>query len=188
MTEYLSLRQRPEFFNLRLRLRPPNFLAENFHLSRSFRKLVFFSINWPQKFWNGFFWVYKVVKTEIHQSKTLLLSKGKLAVTNKWLQKSRISYLMHFTSLLGLQKETSYLWLRLRPYFLKWELRLWSYSALKLFENSFLDALYILSALLRWFFLPESKKEPSDPSLYPSKTLRCILNLYNGFRRTEDEE
>ena len=28
---------------------------------------------------------------------TLLFSKGKLAVTNKWLQKSRISYLMHFT-------------------------------------------------------------------------------------------
>ena len=74
---------------------------------------------------------------------------------NKWLQKSRISYLMHFTSLLGLQKETSYLWLRLRPYFLEWEIRLWSYSALKLFENSFLDALYILLALLRWFFLPE---------------------------------
>ena len=54
MTKYLSLPRRPEFFNLRLRLRPPNFLAENFHLSRSFRKLVFFSINWPQKFWNGF--------------------------------------------------------------------------------------------------------------------------------------
>ena len=37
MTEYLSLRRRPEFFNLQLRLRPPNFLAENFHLSRRFR-------------------------------------------------------------------------------------------------------------------------------------------------------
>ena len=41
MTEYLSLRRRPEFFNLRLRLRPPNFMAENFHLSqRSFFRLI----------------------------------------------------------------------------------------------------------------------------------------------------
>ena len=37
MTDYLSLRRRPEFFNLRLRLRPPNFISENFHLSRRFR-------------------------------------------------------------------------------------------------------------------------------------------------------
>ena len=37
MTEYLSLRRRPEFFNLRLRLLLPNFMAENFHRSRRFR-------------------------------------------------------------------------------------------------------------------------------------------------------
>ena len=36
-TDYLSLRPKPDFFNLWLRLRPPYFTAENFHLSRGFR-------------------------------------------------------------------------------------------------------------------------------------------------------
>ena len=115
MTEYLSLRRRPEVFNLRLRLRPPHFLAENFHLSRRCRKMIFLPLIDHKSFACLLFWVYKVVTTEIHQSKTLLFSKGKLAVTNKWLQKSRISYLMHSTSLLGLLKETSYLRLWLMP-------------------------------------------------------------------------
>ena len=157
MTEYLSLRRRPEFFNLRLRLRPPNFLAENFHLSRRFRKLCFFPLIDPRVFKMAFFWVYKVVTTEIQQSKTLPFSKGKLAVTNKWLQKSRISYLMHSNSLLGLLKEISYLRLRLRPsaeclIFLKEKfgfgllskIGLRSYSALLEFHISF---------SLSWIFL-----------------------------------
>ena len=52
MTEYLSLRRRPEFFNLWLRLRPPNFVAENFHLSRRLknsglrRRLRYSVIQW----------------------------------------------------------------------------------------------------------------------------------------------
>ena len=37
MTNYLSLRRRPEFFNIWLRPRPPNFISENFHLSQRFR-------------------------------------------------------------------------------------------------------------------------------------------------------
>ena len=79
-----------------------------------------------------YFWVYKVVTTETHQSKTLLFSKGTLAVTDKWLQKSRRLYLMHSTSLLGLLKEfwrqnsqNSGRTFDQRPNFFKWELRLW---------------------------------------------------------------
>ena len=68
MTEYLSLRRRPEFFNLRLRLRSPNFLAENFHLSRRFRKMVFFPLIDPKSFEMG---LVLSLQTEIHQSKTL---------------------------------------------------------------------------------------------------------------------
>ena len=81
MTEYLSLRRRPEVFNLRLRLRPPHFLAENFHLSRRCRKMIFLPLIDHKSFACLLFWVYKVVTTEIHKSKTLLFSKGKLAVT-----------------------------------------------------------------------------------------------------------
>ena len=33
-------RPKPDFFNLRLRLRPPNFITENFHLSRRFFPLI----------------------------------------------------------------------------------------------------------------------------------------------------
>ena len=44
MTDYLSLQPKPDFFNLRLRLRPPNFIAENFHLSRRLRYMVFFPL------------------------------------------------------------------------------------------------------------------------------------------------
>ena len=82
------------------------------------------------------FWVHKVVTTETHQSKNLMFSKRKLAVTNKQLQKSRQLYLMHFTSLLWLLKEfwgrnlqivipsaSAYAFGQ-RPNFLKRELRL----------------------------------------------------------------
>ena len=66
------------------------------------------------------FWVYKVDTTETHQSKSLLFSKGTLAVTDKWLQKSRKLYLMHSTPLhyKEFRKQiykTSYLRLWLRP-------------------------------------------------------------------------
>ena len=37
MTDYLSLWPKPDFFNLQLRPWPPNFISENFHLSRIFR-------------------------------------------------------------------------------------------------------------------------------------------------------
>ena len=37
MTDYLSLRPKPDFFNLSLRLRLPNSIAENFHLSQRWR-------------------------------------------------------------------------------------------------------------------------------------------------------
>ena len=42
ITDYLSLWPKPDFFNLWLRLRPPNFISENFHLSRRFKQNVFF--------------------------------------------------------------------------------------------------------------------------------------------------
>ena len=47
MTNYLSLLPKPDFFNLRLRLRLTNVMAENFHLSWRFRYIGIFSINWP---------------------------------------------------------------------------------------------------------------------------------------------
>ena len=101
------------------------------------------------------FCVHKVVTTEIHQSKTLLFSKRKLAVT--WLQKSRISYLMHSTSLLELLKETSCLRLWLMPsaeslfflnemfsFSLMSKIRLWSYSALIVYFGLFLKLFGLL--------------------------------------------
>ena len=39
-TDYLSLWPKPDFLNLRLRLRPPNFMAENLGLD----KMVFFQL------------------------------------------------------------------------------------------------------------------------------------------------
>ena len=54
MTEYLSLGPKPDFFILRLRLRPPNFIAENFHLSRRMRYMVFFPLIDHKSFERGF--------------------------------------------------------------------------------------------------------------------------------------
>ena len=44
MTKYLSLWPKPDFFYLRLRLRLPNFIAENFHLSLRMRNMVCLSL------------------------------------------------------------------------------------------------------------------------------------------------
>ena len=63
------------------------------------------------------FWVYKVVTTDTHQSKTLLFSKGKLAFTNKCLQKFDA---LHFTIRAG---EGDFV-----PNFFKRELRLRPYA------------------------------------------------------------
>ena len=45
MTDYLSLWPKPDFFNLWLRLCPPNFIAENLDLSQRWRRyMVFFPL------------------------------------------------------------------------------------------------------------------------------------------------
>ena len=79
LTNYLSLQPKPDFFNLRT----TNFISENFHLIRRFSKWSCFPLIDHKVFKWLLFWVYKVVTTEAHQSKTLLFSKRKLAVTNK---------------------------------------------------------------------------------------------------------
>merc|ERR1712008_151017 len=47
---------------------------------------------------------------------------------------------------------------------------------------------FVSSANSRRTSISPAFSTTSVPSLNPSKTLRCILNLYNGFRRTEDAE
>ena len=81
MTDYLRLRPKPDFFNLRLRLRPPNFITENFHLSQRFRFNGFFPLIEHKSFGIAFILIEKSIYNRY--SKSLLFAKGKLAAANK---------------------------------------------------------------------------------------------------------
>ena len=80
MTDYPSLRPKPDFFNLRLRLRPRNFIAEYLYLSQRFRSDGLFpSIDHKS------FEMASVLSIEssYHKNSPYYSQKEKLAITEK---------------------------------------------------------------------------------------------------------